>query len=109
MVSNKLRLKYPDKVPVVIKKDKSSKKLTDIGTIKYLVQDHITVGQFIYILRKRIELSPEEALYLYANINNSKSQYVLSANDEMITIYNNYKNEKDCILHLVYAGENVFG
>ena len=109
MVSNKLRLKYPDKVPVVIKKDKSSKKLTDIGTIKYLVQDHITVGQFIYILRKRIELSPEEALYLYANINNSKSQYVLSANDEMITVYNNYKNEKDCILHLVYAGENVFG
>ena len=109
MVSNKLRLQYPDKVPVVIKKDKSSKKLTDIGTIKYLVQDHITVGQFIYILRKRIELQQEEALYLYANINNSKSQYVLSANDEMITIYNNYKNEKDCILYLVYAGENVFG
>ena len=109
MVSNKLRLKYPDKVPVVVKKDKSSKKLKDVGTIKYLVQDHITVGQFIYILRKRIELSPEEALYLYANIDKSKTQYVLSGNDEMITIYNNYKNEKDCILHLIYAGENVFG
>ena len=109
MVSNKLRLKYPDKVPVVVKKDKSSKNLKDIGTIKYLVQDHITVGQFIYILRKRIELNQEEALYLYANIGKSKTQYVLSANDEMISIYENYKSEKDCILYLVYAGENVFG
>ena len=34
MVSNKLRLKYPDKVPVVVKKDKSSKNLKDIGLVK---------------------------------------------------------------------------
>lgn len=109
MVSDKLRLKYPDKIPVVVKKDKSSKNLKDIGTMKYLVQDHITVGQFIYILRKRIELNQEEALYLYANISKSNTQYILNANDEMISIYENYKNEKDCILYLIYAGENVFG
>ena len=109
MVSNKLRLKYPDKVPVVIKKDKSCKHLKKIGSIKYLVQDHITVGQFIYILRKRIELQQEEALYLFVRDNKSKTQYTLCGNDEIITVYNNYKNEKDCILYLTYAGENVFG
>ena len=52
MVSSDLRLKYPDKVPVVIKRAKNSKNIKNLGEIKYLIQDYITVGQFIYILRK---------------------------------------------------------
>tara|TARA_Y100001970_G_C13830776_1_gene649582 strand:+ start:211 stop:540 length:330 start_codon:yes stop_codon:yes gene_type:complete len=109
MVSSDLRLKYPDKVPVVIKRANKSKNIKDIGNIKYLIQDYITVGQFIYILRKRIELNPDEALYLYAIDSNSKNEYALNGNTEMIAIYNEYKNKKDSILYLKYAGENVFG
>ena len=109
MVSNKLRLKYPDKVPVVINRAKSSKNLKDLGTIKYLIQDYITVGQFIYILRKRIELKHEEALYLYAVDGSSKKEYALTGNADLISVYNEYKNKEDGVLYLKYAGENVFG
>jgi len=109
MVSSDLRLKYPDKVPVVIKRAKNSKNIKNLGEIKYLIQDYITVGQFIYILRKRIKLNEDEALYLYAVDSNSKNEYALNGNSDMITIYNEYKNKDDSILYLKYAGENVFG
>ena len=109
MVSNKLRIKYPDKVPVLVKKAKSCKNIKDIGDVKYLIQDYITIGQFIYILRKRVELNQEQALYLYAIDGKTKKEYALSGNLEMISVYNEYKNEEDAILYLKYAGENVFG
>ena len=109
MVSNKLRLKYPDKVPVLVTRSKKCKNLKDIGDVKYLIQDYITVGQFIYILRKRIEIKQDEALYLYAIDGKTKNEYVLSGNLEMISVYNEYKNDTDSILHIIYAGESVFG
>ena len=66
----KIREKYPDKVPVVLKRSKDSKNMKNIGVVKYLVQDHITVSQFMYIIRKKIKIDSTEALYLYANEQN---------------------------------------
>jgi len=34
---------------------------------KYLVPADITVGQFVFVIRKRIRLGSEQALYLYVN------------------------------------------
>ncbi len=42
----------------------------DIPTIdkeKYLVPNDLTVGQFIYVIRKRIKLSPEKALFIFVD------------------------------------------
>ena len=107
MLSNKLRIKYPDKVPVIINKDKKCKTIADIGTVKYLIQDNITLGQFIYIIRKRVKLDSEEAIYLYAKLDNK--QQMLMAGTDMLSIYDLYKNKDDGILYVTYTGENVFG
>ena len=103
MNQKSLREKYPDKVPVVLKRNKGSKHIKDIGVVKYLVQDYITVSQFMYIIRKKIKIDSTEALYLYAN-----EQNVLNNNLDMIAVYNEYKSD-DGLLKLTYAGENVFG
>lgn len=43
---------------------------SDIPTIdkkKYLVPADLTVGQFVYVIRKRIKLSPEKAIFIFVN------------------------------------------
>ncbi|KAG5461713.1 MAG: autophagy protein Atg8 ubiquitin like-domain-containing protein [Olpidium bornovanus] len=43
---------------------------SDIATIdkkKYLVPADLTVGQFVYVIRKRIKLSPEKAIFIFVN------------------------------------------
>lgn len=34
---------------------------------KYLVPADLTVGQFVYVIRKRIKLSPEKAIFIFVN------------------------------------------
>lgn len=43
---------------------------SDISTIdkkKYLVPSDLTVGQFVYVIRKRIKLSPEKAIFIFVD------------------------------------------
>ena len=61
--SKKILNKYPEKIPIIVEKDKKSK-IKDIDKNKYLVPEDLTMAQFLYVVRKRITLSPEEALYL---------------------------------------------
>lgn len=35
------------------------------GTCRYLVPADLTVGQFVYVVRKRIKLSPEKAIFIF--------------------------------------------
>jgi len=107
MLTHKLRIKYPDKVPIIITMDKKCKTIKDVGTIKYLVQDNITIAQFVYIMRKRIKLEAEEAIYLYGKLDNT--QHILMAGTDMLSVYDLYKNNEDGILYMTYTGENVFG
>ena len=34
---------------------------------RYLVPSDLTVGQFVYVIRKRIKLSPEKAIFIFTN------------------------------------------
>ena len=43
---------------------------SDIATIdkkKYLVPADLTVGQFVYVIRKRIKLSPEKVIFIFVD------------------------------------------
>ncbi|WFD29152.1 ubiquitin-like protein atg8 [Malassezia sp. CBS 17886] len=99
--AERIRLKYPDRIPVICEKaDK-----TDIPTIdkkKFLVPSDLTVGQFVYVIRKRIKLVPEKAIFIFVGD-------VLPATAAMMSaIYEEYKNE-DGFLYVSYSGENTFG
>jgi GABA(A) receptor-associated protein len=99
--SLRLRNKYPNKVPIIISKDPKST-IQDIDRTKYLVSDDLTVGSFICIIRKRIKLESDQAIFLYINNKLPPVSYML------LEIYNTYKDQ-DGFLYITYSGENVFG
>lgn len=62
--SNKIRSKYPDRIPVVVEKAPNSQ-IQDIDKRKFLVPNDISVAQFMWIIRRRIQLPAEKAIFLF--------------------------------------------
>jgi len=99
--SKKILQKYNNRVPIIILQDNKSS-LPKLDKIKYLVPNDITVAQFIFIIRKRISITPEEAIFVFVNETLPPSSYLMSL------IYNEYKDE-DGFLYLKITSENTFG
>ena len=94
--------KYPDRIPVIMERSKTSKNVPDIDRIKFLVPKDIIVSQFTFIIRKRISIPAETAIFVFVNNTIPPSSSIMS------TIYDEHKNE-DGFLYMNYAGENTFG
>jgi GABA(A) receptor-associated protein len=93
--------KYPDRIPIICEQNKSS----DIELIdknKYLVPSDLTLGQFMYVIRKRIKISSEKSLFLFVNGKIPPTSQLMSI------IYNEHKDD-DGFLYITYSGENTFG
>lgn len=68
-----------------------------------MVPADLTVGQFVYVIRKRIKLSPEKAIFIFVSGNVLPPTASL-----MSTVYEEHKDE-DGFLYITYSGENTFG
>ena len=64
--AKRIRDKYKDRIPVICEKANRTN-VPDIDKKKYLVPADLTVGQFVYVIRKRIELPADKALFLIVN------------------------------------------
>ena len=62
--SARILAKYPDRIPVIVEKNGGSS-VPDIDKCKFLVPTDLTIGQFVYVVRKRIRLEPEKAIFLF--------------------------------------------
>jgi GABA(A) receptor-associated protein len=99
--SNRVRGSHGDKVPIVVKKSEKSD-LPQITKSKFLVSKDLIFGNFVYVLRKHIKLTPEHALFVF--INNT-----LVPNSMTIdTIDDQYRNP-DGFVYATYSSENTFG
>lgn len=99
--AERIRAKYPDRVPVICEKaDRSD--IPDIDKKKYLVPADLTVGQFHYVIRKRIKLAPEKALFLFCSNSIPPNAALMS------TVYEEQKDQ-DGFLYIQYSGESTFG
>ncbi|GMI91469.1 AUTOPHAGY-RELATED 8A, AUTOPHAGY 8A [Hibiscus trionum] len=97
----RIRAKYPDRIPVIIEKAENSD-VPDIDKKKYLVPADLTVGQFVYVVRKRIKLSAEKAIFVFVKNTLPPTAALISA------LYEENKDE-DGFLYMTYSGENTFG
>ncbi|KAF8370124.1 hypothetical protein HHK36_003266 [Tetracentron sinense] len=97
----RIREKYPDRIPVIVEKAERSD-IPDIDKKKYLVPADLTVGQFVYVVRKRIKLSAEKAIFIFVKNILPPTAAMMSA------IYEENKDE-DGFLYMSYSGENTFG
>ena len=100
--SDKILEKYPDRIPVIVEKSASSS-VNDIDKHKYLVPNDLTVGQFIHVIRKRINASAEQGIFIFV-----KEKILPQTSSLMITTYQNYK-DNDGFLYMIYSSENTFG
>jgi GABA(A) receptor-associated protein len=62
----------------------------------------LTVGQFVYVIRKRIKLSPEKAIFIFVKNVLPPTAALMSS------VYEDHRDE-DGFLYVTYSGENTFG
>jgi GABA(A) receptor-associated protein len=99
--SQKIQLKYPTRVPIIVEKCKKSL-LNDIDKKKYLVPKDMTMSQFIYIIRKRINLKASESLFVMVD------HQLVQTNRPIGDVYDEHLNG-DGFLYMIYTSENTFG
>jgi len=88
-------------VPVICEKVENSD-IPEIDKRKYLVPVDLSIGQFVYVIRKRIKLPSEKAIFIFVNDILPPTAALIS------TIYEEHKDE-DGFLYVLYSGENTFG
>jgi GABA(A) receptor-associated protein len=98
--AERIMKKYPDRIPVIVETGKYSR-LPPLDKKKYLVPE-LTVGQFLYVLRNRIKLNSEEALFLFINNTLPATSALMSQ------IYKENKSD-DNFLYCTLTSESVFG
>jgi GABA(A) receptor-associated protein len=101
--SHKILEKYPDRVPIICERSLSATRdCPYIDKNKYLVPRDLTIGQFIYVIRRRMRLQPEKALFLFMN------GIIPPATSMLGDLYEYYK-ENDGFIYITYSLENTFG
>lgn len=99
--STRIRDRFPDRIPVIVQNTKISN-LPLIDKNKFLVPKSLTIGQFIFVIRKRITIPPEKAMFLF--VNNS----LPTTTSFMSEVYSNHR-DSDGFLYCFISGENTFG
>ena len=97
----RIREKYPDRIPVICEKEPRSD-IAPVDKRKYLIPIDLTVGQFVYVIRKRISIPPEKAIFIFVNNTLPPTAALMS------TVYEQHKDE-DGFMYMMYSGENTFG
>ena len=96
--SDRILLKYQQHVPIIIE----CKKGINIDKHKFVITKSITIGQVLYIIKKRIDILPQQAIFLICN------NILLMNTDIIENVYNKYKDE-DGFLYIFITLENTFG
>uniref|UniRef100_A0AAQ4S1C7 Zgc:92606 n=1 Tax=Gasterosteus aculeatus aculeatus TaxID=481459 RepID=A0AAQ4S1C7_GASAC len=74
----RVRAKHPDKIPIIVERSTRSR-APELDKKKYLVPADLTVGQLCFLIRQRVSLRPEEALFFFVNNSLPPSSSPLSA------------------------------
>jgi len=98
----RIQAKHPDRIPIVVEKALKATDIPNIDKTKFLVPADLTIGQFTYVIRKRIKLPPEKTIFIFVNRSLPASAALVSA------VYNSNK-DKDGFLYITYGAENTFG
>lgn len=93
--------KYPNRIPVIC--ECTGGEVPDIDRKKYLVPSDISMAQFLYIIRKRIKIKPEQSIYLFVG-----DSVIVAGAQLMGSVYEEHK-DLDGFLYTCYSGENTFG
>lgn len=111
--ATKMRAKYPTRLPVIVERyaGANDSEIPAIDKNKFLIPDEMTVGQFMFIVRKRLTLNEAQALFLFVEATNAdgdRSQILAKSSDKVASLYEQYQ-DTDSFLYIVYTSQNAFG
>jgi GABA(A) receptor-associated protein len=97
--------KYPHRIPIICERAKmcSDPNVATLDKKKYLVPKDLRLADFMYVIRKRMKLSPDKSIFLFLGGNNLAPCGALLG-----ILYDQYK-DKDGFLYVTYNGESTFG
>ncbi|XP_029644649.1 gamma-aminobutyric acid receptor-associated protein-like 2 [Octopus sinensis] len=99
--SSRIKRKYPERLPIIVEKLPRSH-IQALEKKKFLVPSDLTVAQFMWMLRKKIQLPSEKAIFLFVG------RMLPQSSANMGQVYQEHKDE-DGFLYVAYSGENTFG
>jgi GABA(A) receptor-associated protein len=101
--ASRIKEKYPNRIPIILEKNKDCKTIDDIDKKKFLVPDDLTMGQFQYVVRKRLKkLTQEQGLFFFVE------NTMPTVTQSLKLIYDSHHHD-DGFLYIVFSGENTFG
>ena len=105
--ARRLRQKYPDRVPVICEPEGfvvrgETRAALRLDKKKFLVPGDLNGAQFMYVIRKRCNLKPDEAIFIF--IQNK----LLPGHLMMSQVYDKYKDD-DGMLYCYVSKESTFG
>lgn len=100
-IATDIKTKYPDRIPVIV--NFPSNKNHSQTIFKFIIVKSMSYAHFIVVLRKRINISSREALFLQLD-----NGLMLTHTNTLGETYNTYKNENDMLI-LNLNKENTFG
>ena len=101
--SKRICAKFPGRVPVIVERSRSSPSLPQIDKPKFLAPKEMTIGQFMFVVQRRLTLSSAQAMYLLAN-----DTILVGASSTMSAVFEQH-HQDDGFLYITYAIENTFG
>jgi GABA(A) receptor-associated protein len=99
--SSRVLSKYPDRIPIICERNTRSR-MEEIDKNKYLVPNDLSAGQFIYVIRKRLRLPAEKAVFIFIN------GTIPSSHRTLAVLYDEHQ-DRDGFMYITYCEENVFG
>lgn len=100
--ADRILAKYKDRVPIIVELHEENGSIPPFEKNKYLVPRDLTMGQFIYVIRKRTKLTPEQALNVFCN------GTIIPTSSLMSEIYKQGAHQ-DGFLYFSVMGEKTFG
>jgi GABA(A) receptor-associated protein len=98
----RIRQRFPGRLPIIVERALRATDAPPLTKQKFLAPEGMSVGQFLYVLRKNMELPAEKALFIFCG------DMLPTTAMQMKTLYHEYR-DKDGFLYLSYSSESTFG
>lgn len=99
--SARVMAKYRDRVPIII--ERASPSTPSISKRKFLVPEDLLCSQLFYVIRKRLRMPPDKALFFYYD-----DKTLVSATMPVREAFQK-RRDVDGFLYITFSVENTFG